>query len=203
MSSREVNRLKMYDRDIPDYDLFNSIDDEIIQIASPPIKVYTFNIAKTMGDSGSLLDDLYSETDIIDENKIADGNRYGGGGYEIDVNSIRPGEQFDMPIEVPGYYQESTWTQELMRMGINEPEELAITFNYQTMLSKLGKEIKIGDVIQTFRGKVFRVMDAYVADETVGWKYIHFHVIGKKPDGIDNLVLPDNPNIPKLSGNGI
>ena len=122
MSSREVNRLKMYDRDIPDYDLFNSIDDEIIQIASPPIKVYTFNIAKTMGDSGSLLDDLYSEIDIIDENKIADGNRYGGGGYEIDVNSIRPGEQLDIPREGPGYYQESTWTQELMRMGINEPE---------------------------------------------------------------------------------
>ena len=141
MSSREVNRLKMYDRDIPDYDLFNSIDDEIIQIASPPIKVYSFNVIKTMGDNGSLLDDLYSETDIINENKISDGNKYGGGGYEIDVNSIKPGEQFDMPIEISGYYQESTWTQELMRMGINEPGELAITFNYQSMPIVTGKQI--------------------------------------------------------------
>jgi len=162
-----------------------------------------FNIAKTMGQDDSIMDDLYSEVNIIDENKLADKNKYGGGGYQIDDNMIKSGEKFDNPVELAGYYQETTWTQELMRFGINEPEELAVTFNYQKMLSKIGKEIKIGDVLMTFRGKAFRVMDAYVADETVGWKYIHFHVVAKKTEGIDNIILPDSPTIPNSSGTGI
>ncbi len=203
MSSRDVTRLQFYDRNIADYDMFNSFDDEIISIASPPIKVYNFNMAKTAGVKGSIMDDLYSEVDILDEKALADQNAKGGGGYVFNADMISSGEKFDMPILVSGYYQEPTWTQELSRLGIVEPEELAITFNYQHMLSVFGKEIKIGDVVQTFRGKVYRVQDAYIADETVGWNYIHYHVIAKKPEGLDNLVLPDNPKIPQKSSAGI
>ncbi len=77
-------------------------------------------------------------------------------------------------------------------MGIEDiEEELAINFNYQDMLSRNGNEIKIGDVVKTFRGKIYRVMDAYVADEIIGWKYMHFHVIGKKVQGLDRIILPN------------
>ena len=42
---------------------------------------------------------------------------------------------FKPPIELPGYYQEPIWTQELQRMGIeNVEEELAINFNYQSVV---------------------------------------------------------------------
>ena len=174
-----------------DVNLFNSFDDEIISIASPPIKVYTFNLQKTFDGNPTIKDQLYGEVDIIDEEKIKELYKQGFNG-DFDPSLVRQGEEFDSPILVEGYYMEPTWTQELSRLGIEQPEELAITFNYKNMMAKLKKEIKIGDVLETFRGKIYRVMDAYIADESVGWQYIHFHVIGRKPAGIDNLILPDH-----------
>lgn len=201
MSDREVYKFSMYDREIPDFDVFDSLDDEIIQISSPPIKIYSFNFKKTMGDKKQLSDELYGEVDIIDENKLDERNA--GSEYIVNADIVSAGEIFDNPIEVHGYYQESTWTQELARMGISEPEELAITFNYGHMISKLKSPIKIGDIIQTFRGKIFRVQDAYISDETVGWKYIHFHVVCKKPEGLDTLILPKVGDIPRNSSGNL
>jgi hypothetical protein len=201
-SKNQVKRLRVYDQQTVDYDLINSIDEEVLEISSPPLKVYPFNLAKTVGpDQTSPLDDLYAEVAILDEKKIEQMYQHGGGGFTSkDFTIVRAGEIFDNPILVPGYYQEPTWTQELERMGVeNVEEELAITFNYQTMLSLLGqKEIKMGDVIQTFRGKIYRVMDAYVADEIWGWKYLHFHVVARKPEGLDQLRLPEGAQAPPV-----
>lgn len=206
MSKRENSRLRMYDQYSPDTIYMNSIDNEVIEIASPPIKVYPFNIFKTVSpDDYSPVDDIYGEADVIDEQKLM--QLYGHGMDEFqpqDFFVVRPGEVFDNPILIPGYYQEPTWTQELQRLGVQEvEEELAITFNYSRMMSEKGSPIKIGDGIQTFRGDFYRVVDAYVADETKGWKYIHFHVIARKPpnSSLDNLLLPDNPFIPGQNRN--
>lgn len=195
MPKRGHDRIRMYDPETADYDLLNIFDQEIIEISSPPLKIFEFDLLATVGrDDVSPIDDLYNEPDIIDEEKIKEMYGHGGGGFDSsDAEAVREGEIFKPFIEVTGYYQEPTWTQELSRLGIEEPEELAITFNYQYMLSKFGKEIKLGDLIQTVSGRqnYYRVLDAYVADETVGWKWIHYHVIARKPAGIDNLILPD------------
>ena len=189
--SRREGRLRMYDQDIPDYDLFNSLDDELIRISSPPIKIYEFDIEATLEGRVSGLDDLYGEAEIINEDRLRELYEEGFDGT-WDPTIVRDGEIFKPYHEIPGYYQEPTWTQELQRIGIeNIEEELAINFNYQTMTSILGKEVKIGDVIQTFRGKIYRAQDAYVADEIVGWKYIHYHVIARIVKGVDRIILPD------------
>lgn len=191
MSKREVQRLHMYDQEIVDFDLFNSIDSELIGIVSPPIKVYVFNVQESLQGKTSGIDELYGEADIIDENKLKEVYQSGFGGT-FDATIFRRGEKFDPYVEIPGYYVEPTWVNELQRLGIQTVEEdLTITFNYDEMMSKLGKQIKIGDVIQTFRGKIYRVDDAFVADETIGWKYIHYRAICRKPKGLDNLLLPN------------
>lgn len=217
MSKRDVNRLRMYDRDIADYDLFNSLDDELIEIASPPLKIYALDFESMAPLDDDLIDDVYGEQAMFDYEKIK--QIYGRGddvinenGLELsidDFNVVHPGELFKMYVTVPGYYQEPTWAQELTRLGVQDlEEELAITFNYDTLKSKIGdtamRENLLGYVIQTFRGDVYRVVQGYQADETVGWKYIHYHVIAKKPDPgtLGNLLLPDNPYIPGRARGG-
>ena len=189
--SRREGQLRMYDQNIPDYDLFNSLDDELIRIASPPIKVYEFDVEATLEGRVSGLDDLYGEAEIINEDRLRELYKEGFDG-EWDSRIVRDGEIFKPYYEVPGYYQEPAWTQELQRLGVeNVEEELAINFNYQAMTSLLGREIKICDVIQTFRGKIYRAQDAYVADEVIGWKYIHYHVIARLAKGVDRIILPE------------
>ncbi len=195
MSDREVFKLDMFDRSTPDYDLLNSIDDELIQIAAAPIKFFRYNLAKTQGDNFTVGDDLYGEADVVDE-KALDAKNAGNVNI-VNTDVITAGEIFDKPIEIKAFYQENNWSQELQRMGITEPIELAFTFNFQHMMSKLGKPIKIGDIIQTFRGQILRVVDAYSADESIGFRFFHFHVIAKQPEGLDNLVLPGVGSVPQ------
>jgi hypothetical protein len=201
MSRREIKKFSMYDRNTPDYAMFNVWDSEIIEIASPPLYVYQFDLTASIKGKLSAIDPVYNEVDVFDEAEMESLYRKGFSG-NMDPNIIRDGEQFKVPIETKGYYQEAIWTQELSRIGIDEPEELSITLNYHSMLADLRREIGIGDVIRTFRNKVYRVMDAYIADETVGWNYIHFHVVAKKPKDLDRLILPDHPNIPQWSSAG-
>lgn len=191
MSNREVKHLRMYDQQTVDFDLFNSVDSEMLGIVSPPIKLYPFNVQASLKDKQSGIDELYEEADIINEDKLKEVYQKGFGGT-FDSTVFRSGEVFDKYVEIPGYYVEPTWVNELQRLGIETMEEdLTITFNYDDMMTKLGKQIKIGDVVVTFRGKIYRVDDAFVADETIGWKYIHYRVICRKPKGIDNLILPN------------
>jgi len=191
MSKREVQHLRMYDQNTVDFDLFNTIDSELISIVSPPIKVYSFNVQKSLQGKASGIDELYGEADIINEDKLKEVYQQGFGGV-FDATIFRRGEEFDRYVEIPGYYVEPTWVNELQRLGVESIEEdLTITFNYADMMAKFGKQIKIGDVVVTFRGKIYRVDDAFVADETIGWKYIHYRVICRKPKGIDNLLLPN------------
>ena len=181
----------MYDQNTVDFDLFNSVDSELLEIASPPLKIYNFNVQASLQGKTSGLDELYGEADIINEDALKKIYQDGFGGV-FDATVFRRGEVFDKYVELPGYYIEPTWTNELARLGIETIEEdLTITFNYNDMMSKYGKPVKIGDVVMTFRGKIYRVDDAYLADETVGWKYIHYRVICRKPKGIDQLLLPN------------
>lgn len=202
MANREW-RLRVYDRDTIDYDVMQQWDQEIIAIASAPLWVYKFDVEKTLKDKVSGIDDLWGEVETINEEELM--RRYREGFDEdFDPAIFRDGEEFKPPTEVEGYYQEPTWTQELSRMGFPDvEEELAITFNYRKLLADLGAEIKIGDVIKTFRNKIYRVTSAYPADEVVGWKYMHFHVICVKPQETEFLKLPDHPDIPDSGNVGI
>lgn len=196
-------KLQVYDRNTIDYDAMQQWDQESIEISSPPIWIYRFNLEKTLKNKQSGIDELWNENDMIDENTIMEAYR---NGFDIDFDAaiIRQGEEFDIPIQTEGYYQEPTWQHELSRMGFPDvEEELAITFNYKKMLADLGGEIKIGDVIKTFRNKIYRVTTAYPADEVIGWKYVHFYVMCIKPQEVDFLNLPDNPSIPNTSNTGI
>lgn len=187
MSKREVKHLRMYDQNTIDFDLFNTVDSELIEIVSPPIKVYSFNVQASLEGKVSGIDELYGEADIINEDKLKQIYQQG-----FDATIFKRGEKFDPYVEIPGHYIEPTWVNELQRLGVESIEEdLTITFNYDTMMGKFGKQIKIGDVVKTFRGKIYRVDDAFVADETIGWKYIHYRVICRKPKGLDNLLLPN------------
>lgn len=193
MRQNAKGKFRIYDQNLPDFDILNSFDEEIIEIASPPIRVFSLNYEKTIEQlqGRSVVDDLYGEADVVDEDSLREIYERGMEDGENPYDHVTDGEIFDPAIMVEGYYQEPTWTQELERIGISMPEELAITFNFQNMMSKANKAIKIGDLIQTFRGDVYRVNDAYVADETISWKYIHFHVICRKPQGLDRFILPE------------
>lgn len=196
-------KLRVYDRDTPDYDAFQQWDQEIISIASAPLLLYKFDLEKTLKGKTSGIDSLWNESDMVDEEALQRAYKEGFD-EEFDPAMFREGEEFKPPIEVEGYYQEPTWTQELSRMGFPDvEEELNITFNYRKLLSDLGSEIRIGDVIRTFRNKIYRVTSAYPADEVVGWKYMHFHVICVKPQEVSFLKLPDRPDIPNSSATGI
>lgn len=196
-------KLNVYDRNTVDYDMMQQADQEAIEISSPPIMVYRFNMEKTLKGKQSNIDTVYNEFDMMDEEKIME--MYNEGFNEqFDASIVREGEQFDPCVRTYGYYQEPTWTNELSRLGFEDvEEELAITFNYKKLLADLGREIRIGDVIKTFRGKIYRVTSAYPADEVIGWKYLHFNVICIKPKEIDFLNLPDDPIIPNGSNTGI
>jgi len=196
-------KLNVYDRDNFDYDIIQQFDQEIISIASPPIWVYRFNLEKTLKDKVSGIDELFGENDMINEEEIMKYYKEGMK-QDFDATTVKAGEEFDMAVITEGYFQEPTWTNELSRMGFPDvEEELAITFNYRKMVADLGREIKIGDVIKTFRNKIYRVTSAYPADETVGWQYLHFHVICVKPAETAFLNLPDNPSIPNTNNTGI
>ncbi len=196
-------KLQVFDRDSLDYDAFQQWDQEAIEISAPPLEIYRFNIQKSLEHKVSGIDSLWNESDMIDEDAIMERYREGFK-QEFDASVVRQGEEFDIPRKTEGYYQEPTWTQELNRMGFPDvEEELAITFNYKKMLADLGREIKIGDVVKTFRNKIYRVTSAYPADEVIGWKYLHFHIICIKPQEIDFLNLPDDPDIPTSSSTGI
>ena len=32
---------------------------------------------------------------------------------------------------------------------------------------------------------------ATISNEIIGWKYMHFHVIGEQVPGLDRIILPD------------
>jgi len=197
-------KLNIYDERSQDYDAIQQWDQELIEIAAPPIWIYKFNLEKTLNnDKTSPLDELWNEADMMDEDAIMNNYR-NGFNEEFEAEIIRDGEEFDSPIKSVGYYQETSWTQELNRYGFEDvEEELAITFNYKKMLADLRREIRIGDIIKTVRGKIYRISSAYPSDETVGWAYLHFHVIAIKPKELAFLNLPDDPNIPNSSNTGI
>jgi hypothetical protein len=191
MSRRETKKFRMYDQNMPDFDVFNSVDSELIEISGPPIKVYRFNIQASLNGKRSGIDELYNESDIIDEEAVKKAYQDGFGGT-FDPSVVREGEIFDPYITLHGYYVEPTWTNELTRLGVeNVEDELAITFNYDDMISRYGREIRIGDVLITFRQKLYRCDSAFIADEVPGWKYIHYRVIGRKPRDISRLILPN------------
>jgi len=205
---RNQGTFQIYDRESPDFSTLNGFDDELIQISSPPIYVWKFNFRKTLenGNDKTIYDTVYGEIDkyndeelvyrlnegIIDDT-VYDDTNYSGLRY------------FDEPIVVPGYYQEATWTQELSRLGItNLQEEVPITFNHQTMFSLLGREITKFDVVGTMtsktRKKLYKVDSAYVADEIIGWRYLHYHVIGTLigATDLDSYNLPQFDDLESL-----
>lgn len=201
MANRDWN-LKVYDRDNIDYDVMQQFDQEIISISASPLWVYRFNLEKTLKDSNSAIDGLWNEVDMMNEEEML--RKYKEGfNEEFDPNTVRQGEEFDMPIAIEGYFQEPTWTNELSRMGFPDvEEELAITLNYKKMLADLQREIRVGDIIKTFRNKIYRVTSAYPADEVVGWKYMHYHVICIKVP-LETIILPDDPSIPNDNNVGV
>ena len=52
-------KLRVYDRNTVDYDAMQQWDQESIEISSPPIWIYKFNLEKSLKDKQSSIDGLY------------------------------------------------------------------------------------------------------------------------------------------------
>lgn len=144
--------------------LFDLVDQEKIGIEGAPITVWKFNLEETRKKDDSIPEDGIDLNTLYGEN--------------LPKNMVYEGPYG--PIK--GSYIEPTWTQDLSRYGIVEPEEINIKFNKTQVLNLLGRSFIIGDILMTFHKKFYIIEDSYVSDETPLWEYIHINVIARKVD---------------------
>jgi hypothetical protein len=193
--------LRIYDPTTPDYDFFQSVNQELLELASVPLVLYKLNLQPKFKDSKSGIDAIWNEVDIQNEELI--GEKYRDGFNEsFDSSTIMPGEVFDKGITFTAYFGDNDISAELSRMGFPDvQEELTVYANYRKMLSEVKREVAIGDILKTFRNKLYRVTGAFPDAQTVGWKYLQFKItaVAVPPD---TLVLPDDTlnNIIRDSG---
>jgi hypothetical protein len=183
--------LRIYDPVCEDYDFFQSINSELMELASVPLTLYTLNLQPKFTDSKSGIDSVWNEVDIQNEELI--GQRYSEGfTEEFSSELIQPGEVFNKGIPFTAYFADNDISAELSRMGFPDvQEELTVYANYRKMLSEVKREVAIGDVLKTFRNKLYRVTGAFPDAQTVGWKYLQFKITAVVVPP-DTLVLPDD-----------
>jgi len=114
------------------------------------------------------------------------------------------------PIVVYGDYEDVSFESTLTRFGIDERQEIDMTFNYTYLLRDCGGQINEGDLIQTYDGRLWEVMGSVVQDEPL-WRYQHDYLHLKRVAGEgyripdpDNsgewLDLSDSPNLGSKTG---
>ena len=104
------------------------------------------------------------------------------------------------PITIYGNYEDSTMEQELTQWGLQELEELEIFFNYNHLFNTIGDKIQIGDVVETYDGKLYEVMSSLLLDESL-WRAQHNKVVAKKLT-TEGIFLPGKGDITRSPNAG-
>ena len=97
------------------------------------------------------------------------------------------------PIIIYGIYEDPTTEQALMSYGLQETEEIEVTFNYVYLMRRIGDQIQVGDILQTHEGKFWEVVSSIVGDQDL-YKPIHNIVICKRLQQ-EGIILPDYGDI--------
>ena len=102
-------------------------------------------------------------------------------------------DAYDYPVTIYGTYESPDMEQELTQWGLQEIEEIEINFNYNMLLNTIGDKLQIGDVLQTYDGKLYEVMTSVIVDEEM-WRAQHNRVRCKRIT-TEGIYLPDKPDI--------
>lgn len=102
---------------------------------------------------------------------------------------------YNIPIIIVGSYESPTIEQQLSRFGIQEAEEIEMIFNLNYLVRDCGGQIFEGDIIMTYDGKLWEVIDA-VVDNEVLWNKSHNRLMLKRVFG-EGYLIPDPSNSKK------
>jgi len=127
----------LYDPNNPDRMYMDMVEQEAIELSSPPLYLYPLDIENIV------VDEVYGEV------------RHG------------TDRKYTNPIKLFGNYENPAPIQELQKYGLNEPEELDIWFNYHYLLRMLNRRIQIGEVIRTYDNKLWEVMSSIIMHEAL------------------------------------
>jgi len=97
------------------------------------------------------------------------------------------------PITVYGSYEDTSYEQELTRFGLDERQEIEITFNYTYLMRECGGQVNEGDMLQTYDGRLWEAMSSVVQNEPL-WRAQHNVIQFQRVAG-EGYLVPD-PNHP-------
>jgi len=86
------------------------------------------------------------------------------------------------PTVVFGNYEAPAPIQELAKYGIAESEEIKMFFNLNWLMTCAGGQIREGDIIQTYDGKLWEVIDSVINQEII-WSKNHNELTLKRVKG--------------------
>lgn len=102
---------------------------------------------------------------------------------EAQIRYYRP------PITVYGDYEDVSFESNLTRFGIDERQEIDMTFNYTYLQRECGGQINEGELIQTYEGRIWEVISSVIQDEPL-WRFQHNYLHLKRVAG-EGYRIPD------------
>jgi len=103
---------------------------------------------------------------------------------------------YHKPVTVVGNYEAPTPEQQLSRFGIQEAEEIEMIFSINYLMRDCGGQIMEGDVIMTYDGKLWEVIDSVIDSEAL-WTKGHNRLALKRVFG-EGYLIPDPKNPEKF-----
>ena len=100
---------------------------------------------------------------------------------------------YENPVTIFGNYEDPTFDQELMMHGLIQIEEIEIWFNYNHLLNTIKDRLQMGDVLQTYDGKLWEVMTSILVNENL-WRAQN-NLVKCKRLQTEGIFLPDKGNI--------
>jgi len=162
--------LSIYDPDNPDRMLMDSVEQESIELSTAPMLLYRLDRRNI------IVDELYGEADATH------------------------GRKYLSPITIFLSYEDPSVVEELVSYGAFEREEIEVSGNMHYLANRIGRRILEGELLKTYDGKLWEVMNSLILDEAL-WKPIH-NMLKVKRAQPENYKLPDVGNL-TLSPNDI
>jgi len=107
---------------------------------------------------------------------------------------------YDRGKELRGFFENPTLVQELVKMGLDMPEQISVYFDTSEMIEKLGRPLQIYDLIQPphQRHQIYVVMNTYPnpAGERL-FKNVQWMIIAVKKE-LSGLVIPPYLTLDKI-----